>query len=128
MFFHRRPPQLLSFAQRMENLRQRGFAVDGTVQRDGFAAIVEEAPSGQPQIARLGLLVGNEIAALVDEGYQKFFETSTGIRQPALASQLRSLHDFQADLRQALGLGSLYNESLGTVFNRHAYDRLSGRP
>jgi hypothetical protein len=128
MFFRRRPPQLLSFAQRMENLRQRGFAVDGTVHRNGCAAIVEESPSGQPRIARLGLLVGGEIAALVDEGYQKFFQTSTGIRQPALASQLRSLHDFQADLRQALGLGSLYNESLGTVFNRHAYDRLSGRP
>ncbi|HSW50817.1 MAG TPA: hypothetical protein VLH09_11615, partial [Bryobacteraceae bacterium] len=65
---------------------------------------------------------------LVDGGFQKFLETPSGRRRPALAAELKRLHDFQADLREALGLKSLYNESLGTVSDRHAYDRLTGRP
>ena len=37
------------------------------------------------------------------------------------------MHAFQEDLREALGLVSLYNESLGTVSNQYIYDRVEER-
>ena len=46
---------------------------------------------------------------------------------PALASQLQALHAFDEDLREALGLTSLYNVSLGTTADEHLYDRLEDR-
>jgi len=49
------------------------------------------------------------------------------LRRPALASDLKRLQAFQEDLREALGIESLYNQSLGTVCDSHQYDRLSGR-
>jgi hypothetical protein len=42
-------------------------------------------------------------------------------------SELREIHNFQEDLREALGLTTLYNESLGTVSNLYLYDRVEGR-
>lgn len=76
------------------------------------------------QILHAGIEIHGEIAVLVDGGFQKFLVTSTGERKPALADQLKALHDFEEDLRLGLGLTSLYNESLGTTFDRHAYDGL----
>jgi len=70
--------------------------------------------------------VAAEIAALVDGGYQKFWRAGNR-RVPALAQQLKALHDFEEDLREALGLESLYNTSLGTTNDLHVYDRLAGR-
>jgi len=62
----------------------------------------------------------------VDEGYQKFWDS--GERQiPALASQLHGLHEFEEDLRAALGVDSLYNTALGTINDVHNYDRVEGR-
>ena len=55
---------------------------------------------------------------------------STRIRNTAcaaLASELKAVHAFQEDLREALGLVSLYNESLGTVSTEYLYDRVQGR-
>ena len=78
----------------------------------------------QDAILRVGIEVQGEIATLVDGGFQKFLETSAGVREPALASQLKDLHDFEEDLRAGLGLTSLYNQALGTTFDRHAYDGL----
>jgi len=70
--------------------------------------------------------VNGEIAALVDRGFQKFWRA--GDRSvPALAQQLKALHEFQEDLREALGLVSRYNTSLGTTNDLHLYDRLSDR-
>jgi len=71
--------------------------------------------------------VGDEIGLLVDGGYQKFFRTPKGRKVPALAEHLKALHAFQEDLKEALGLVSLYNEGLGTTFDQHMYDRVKGR-
>jgi hypothetical protein len=67
------------------------------------------------------------IAKLVDGGFQKFFLAPDGSRKPALASELKGIHEFQEDLREALGLESLYNESLGTVSTQYLYDRVQDR-
>jgi len=71
--------------------------------------------------------MGDEIGVLIDEGYQKFFKTPSGKKRPALAQQLKGLHDLEEDLKEALGLESLYNESLGTVSTYYIYDRVKGR-
>ncbi|HXG34333.1 MAG TPA: hypothetical protein VNJ11_13280 [Bryobacteraceae bacterium] len=133
MFFRRETPKPPTFAERLESLRGAGFTVEALapgrarVRRGECAAIVEDAPGSSPRIERAGLMLGDEIALLVDGGYQKFFLTPQGRRKPALAAELKSLHDFEEDLREALGLPSLYHESLGTRFDLHLYDRLKGR-
>jgi hypothetical protein len=76
---------------------------------------------------RAGVIMGNEIGTLTDVGFQKFFTTPSGKRKPALAEELKAIQNFQEDLREALGLESLYNESLGTVSNVYVYDRVEGR-
>jgi hypothetical protein len=63
---------------------------------------------------------------LVDRGYQKFFKTSK-LEIPATADQLRSLHEFSEELKEAMGATSLYNESLGTTSDVYEYDRVKGR-
>ena len=64
---------------------------------------------------------------LVDGGFQKFFRTPTGKKKPALADELKELHAFEADLKDHLGLKSLYNEGLGTVSTLYQYDRVKDR-
>jgi hypothetical protein len=76
---------------------------------------------------RLSSVMGDETGALVDGGFQTFFPTPCGKRRPALAEDLRALHDFQEDLREALGEISLYNEALGTVSTFYLYDRVRNR-
>jgi hypothetical protein len=71
--------------------------------------------------------MGSEIGTLTDGGFQKFFMTPSGKRKPALAEELTAIQNFQEDLREAFGLTSLYNESLGTVSNKYLYDRVEGR-
>lgn len=134
MFFRRERPKEVTFEQRLNQLRQSGFEVtlrqDGrvNVSRRGVATVLEDIPGGLPQVVeRAGILVGDEIASLIDGGFQKFFQTPSGKRKPALASELKAVHDFQEDLREALGLSSLYNESLGTVSNFYLYDRVEDR-
>jgi len=73
------------------------------------------------------LMIGSEIGLLVNGGYQMFWRTPTSHRVPAQAPQLKALHNFQEDLREALGLPSLYNESLGTTSDLHLYDRVEHR-
>lgn len=97
------------------------------VRRGRCAAYLRPDAAGGPEVVRAGVLVSGEPAALVDGGFQKFLETPSGRRRPASSADLAELHDFQEDLTEALGLKSLYNQSLGTVCARHAYDRLSGR-
>ncbi len=132
MFFRRKKPRQLTFADRLESARQAGFTIEqrepsrATVSRGACAAVVEEGAS-LPRIGKAGILVRGEIGVLVDGGYQKFIETPGGKRLPALASDLKILHDFDEDLREALGVPSLYNESLGTTCDSHAYDRVAGR-
>jgi len=133
MFFRREKPVRLTFADHVENLRKYGFEVQtsgsGTVKviRRGAAAIIEDSGDGTPKLDRAGVVVGNEIAYLVDGGYQKFFETASGRKVPALAQHLRALHAFDEDLKEGLGIPSLYNEGLGTTFDKHMYDRVRDR-
>jgi hypothetical protein len=76
---------------------------------------------------RAGVLLRDEIAVLVDGGFQKFFRTPTGKTKPATADELKALHDFEEDLREDLGQESLYNEALGTVSTFYLYDRVKDR-
>ena len=71
--------------------------------------------------------MGEEIAQLVDGGFQKFFRAPSGRTKPALAEELQALHAFEEDLKDGLGMESFYNQSLGTVSTYCHYDRLRGR-
>lgn len=80
------------------------------------------APAGPPLFNVRGVN-----AKLEDRGYQKFWNAD-GQRFPVRVGDLRTLHQFDEEIRHVLGLRSLYHESLGTTSARSAYDRLSGRP
>lgn len=133
MFFRREKPVVLTFDDRLSNLRRDGFAVaakgagKAAVMRQACAAVVREGEGGRITLEPVGVVLGNEIGELVDGGYQKFFQTPSGHRSAARAEQLREVHAFVEDLRESLGLTSLYNESLGSVNEKHVYDRVEGR-
>jgi hypothetical protein len=134
MFFRREQTRKLTFDDYMNRARSAGFTVEGMgggrtrISRDGAAAVVESTPDGPPRVVeRAGVMLGQEIASLVDGGYQKFLATPSGKRRPALASDLNLIHNFQEDLGAALGLTTLYNEALGTVSNKYLYDRVVDR-
>ena len=133
MFFRRQQPKPITFEDRMDALRKAGFTVkpvDGRVlvSRNGYAALLENVNGAPPRVAeRAGLLMTGGTAKLVDAGFQKFFLAPGGDSKPALASELKDLHEFEEDLREALGLESLYNESLGTVSTQYLYDRVQDR-
>jgi hypothetical protein len=63
---------------------------------------------------------------LEDRGYQKFWRHG-GARFPIRKAELQTLHRFDEEVRQILGVCSLYNESLGSTCAQTAYDRLEGR-
>jgi len=90
------------------------------------AAIEKTADDGVKIFAYPGYLVGSEISKLVNRGYQQFLKTSKA-EVPATAEQLKSLQTFSEELKMALGLPSLYNESLGTVAESYHYDRIEDR-
>jgi hypothetical protein len=133
MFFRREKPRQVTFEERLQKLRESGFAVESLgsgkarVSRSGFAAMLEDKGTDAPLVGRAGVVVGNEIGYMVHGGFQMFFVTPSGRKLPALAEHLRALHDFQEDLRESLGLISLYNTSLGTIADRHLYDRVEDR-
>src|SRR5260370_11315816 len=133
MFFRRQPPEVITFDQRMDDLRKAGFAISAApggrvmVLRDAVAAVLENN-AGTPKVAeRAGILMAGGIGKLVDGGFQKFFLAPDGRKKPALASELKAIHAFEEDLRGALGLVSLYNQSLGTVSTQYLYDRVKDR-
>ena len=133
MFFRREKPHVPSFDERIEALRHARFSVQqqapGRVRviRGICAADVEDVPGAQPKVGRAGVVVDGQIAQVEHGGYQMFLRTPSGTRVPALAQQLKDLHAFEEDLREALGLLSLYNLSLGTTADRHMYDRVEDR-
>jgi hypothetical protein len=133
MFFRRQKPRTPSFAERIEGLKQAGFTAqpqaDGAMllTRAGCGALVRPPAGAAPPAIRAGILLDGEIAAVVDGGYQKFLQTPSDRRVPALATHLKALHAFEEDLREGLGLTSLYNESLGTTNDLHLYDRIQDR-
>jgi hypothetical protein len=133
MFFRRERPKNPTFSERMENLRKAGFTVTpaaGGVVRvsRGDCAIDMKDDGGVVRASsRSGILLCGEIAWLVDGGFQKFFRTRDGKQKPALAEELKALHDFEEDLKEGLGQESYYNESLGTVSTYYLYDRVQDR-
>jgi hypothetical protein len=132
MFFRRERTKNPTFAERMDTLRKAGLTVTplpgGSVRasRENCAADLQEE-GGTVHAGCAGILMGQEIGALVDGGFQKFFRTPSGKTKPALADELQALHSFEEDLRDALGQESLYNESLGTVSTFYLYDRVKDR-
>jgi hypothetical protein len=132
MFFRRERVKTPTFAERLENLRRAGFTVTPVaggavrVARGPYAADLREAAE-RAESSGAGALMGDEIGALVDGGYQKFFLTPSGKKRPALAEDLQALHELEEDLKEALGQESYYNQSLGTVSNLYLYDRVKDR-
>lgn len=133
MFFRRQKSHDPSFEERIANLKKFGFDTQNLsggrvrVSRNNIAAIVTDVPGRLPHVDKAGLITGDEIGVLLNGGYQMFFVTPTGKRRPALAEQLQALHAFEEDLREGLGLISLYNQGLGTISELHMYDRVQGR-
>ena len=121
-----------TLAALIERFKKDGFAVEqqgpgsARVSKYGCAAVLEEAGGVLRLAVPPGLILGQSIAMLVDRGFQKFWQDGDR-KVPALAEQLKSLHLFEQELRNALGLTTLYNEALGTVSAHYVYDRLEGR-
>jgi hypothetical protein len=126
MFFRRKQAPNPSFTERLEALRDLGFsatpAADGVTRIARGACAVDWSNGGRP-----GVLMGSGIGQLVDGGFQKFFQTESGRRKPATADELKALHEFEEDLKEALGGESYYNQSLGSVSTYYHYDRLKDR-
>lgn len=133
MFFRREKVVVPTFSQTMDTLRKQGFTVQpetggGTrVSKRGCAAVVTEQAGAPVVVSKAGVLLGNEVAVLCDGGFQKFWMTPSGNRAPAAAEHLHALHNFEEDLREGLGLTSLYNQSLGSTNELHLYDRVKDR-
>lgn len=132
MFFRREKPRQISFSDRLSALREAGFAVDGSgssarISRGRCGAVIEDRDPERPHVNKAGILVGNEIGYAVHGGFQSFIRTPSGKVEPALARDLKALHQFEEDLKESLGLTSLYNESLGSTFDQHMYDRVVNR-
>lgn len=132
MFFRREKPTVHTFDSHLGDLRAKGFSVaakgagNAVALRNGCAAVLKDA-GAEITIEKTGVLIGNEIGVLTHGGYQVYFETSHGERRAGTAEQLKTLHAFDEDLRQALALTSLYNQGLGTTNGRHLYDRVRNR-
>jgi hypothetical protein len=90
------------------------------------AAIQKDGNDGVKIFAYPGYMVGSEISKLVNRGYQQFLKTAKN-EVPATADHLKALHQFSEELKEALALPSLYNESLGTVSESYQYDRIQDR-
>jgi hypothetical protein len=89
------------------------------------SAAIQKADDGGVKIfAYPGYLIGSEISKLVNRGYQQFLKTA---KTEVPANHLKALHQFTEELKEALALPSLYNESLGTVSESYHYDRIKDR-
>ncbi|MGA3196368.1 MAG: hypothetical protein ABSD39_15310 [Terriglobales bacterium] len=116
-------------------LREHGFDLieaPGTqarvfLKKYGCSAAIQKTEDGGVKIfAYPGYLVGSEISKLVNRGYQQFLKTAK-TEIPATADHLKALQQFTEELKEGLGLPSLYNESLGTVSETYQYDRIKDR-
>ena len=90
------------------------------------AAIQKTDDGGVKIFAYPGYLIGSEISKLVNHGYQQTLKTAK-TEVAATADHLKALHQFSEELKEALALPSLYNESLGTVSEAYQYDRIKNR-
>ncbi len=91
------------------------------------SAAIQKTEDGTVKIfAYPGYLIGSEISKLINRGYQQFLKTAKN-EVPATAAHLKALHQFSEEMKEALALPSLYNESLGTVSESYHYDRIKDR-
>ena len=90
------------------------------------AAIQKHDGDGVKIFAYPGYMIGSEISKLVNRGYQQFLKTAKN-EIAATADHLKALQHFTEELKEGLGLPSLYNESLGTVSESYHYDRIQDR-
>lgn len=105
-----------------------GVANQRRISKYGCSIVLEKAQNeaGLRMVVRPGVVIGGEIAQLVDRGFQKFFRTSKA-EFPATADRLKTLHQFVEELKEVTGSVTLYNEALGTVSDAYLYDRVKGR-
>ncbi|HZD50030.1 MAG TPA: hypothetical protein VE178_14910 [Silvibacterium sp.] len=105
-----------------------GVAGGFRVSKYGCAAIIARAKDGKgvALVTRPGVVLGGEVAILLDRGFQKFLKTSK-IEVAATADRLKAEHLFSEELREVVGTPVLYNEALGTVSDEYMYDRVKGR-
>jgi hypothetical protein len=124
-----------NFEEALNWLREHGFdlleapGTNGRVFLKKYccsAAIQKEGDQGVKIFAYPGYMVGTEISKLVNRGYQQFLKTSKN-EIPATEEHLKALQQFTEELKEGLGLPSLYNESLGTVSESYQYDRVKDR-
>jgi hypothetical protein len=124
-----------TFDEAVQWLRDNGFDLieaPGTQGRiflrkyNVSAAIQKDGDTGVKIFAYPGYLIGTEISKLINRGYQQILKT-TKTEVAATADHLKALQQFSEELKEALGLPSLYNESLGTVSDAYQYDRVRDR-
>ena len=123
-----------SFEESLNWLREHGFdlleapGTNGRVflKKYNCSAAIQKEGEGVKIFAYPGCMVGTEISKLVNRGYQQFLKTAK-TEVPATADHLKALHQFAEELKVALALPSLYNESLGTVSESYNYDRIKDR-
>ena len=133
MFFRRERVKNPTFQERLSQLQSLGFTVTplsggrARLKRGNCAVDLAERDNTVHIAERAGIAMGDEIGMLVDGGFQKFFRTPSGKTKPALAEDLKALHDFEEDLKEGLGQESYYNEALGTVSTFYLYDRVKDR-
>jgi len=128
-------PEPRTYEEAVNWLRDHGFDLieaPGTQNRvflkkyNCSAAIQKNGNDGVKIFAYPGYLVGSEISKLVNRGYQQFLKTAK-TEIAATADHLKALQQFTEEMKEALGLPSLYNESLGTVSESYHYDRIEDR-
>jgi hypothetical protein len=132
MFFRNAKPKEWTFDERLGELTKAGFSVSRDsggvlVTRGGFGANISDKGSGAVELGKSGVMIGKEIGVLLSGGYQMLLRTPSGVELPAQATHLKGLHAFDEDLREALGLTTLYNQALGTTSQAHMYDRVEDR-
>src|SRR6185437_9738270 len=113
----------LSFEEAVNQLRSLQFdvrEVPGVANRvrvskyDCAAELGRDDKGGLVLTHKPGIVLGGEIAALLDRGFQKFFKTSK-LEIAATAERLKAEHRFTEELNEVTGGIDLYNEALGTV-------------
>ncbi len=97
------------------------------VSKGGIGAVIGDESKGQPGIERAGVLLDREVATLLQSRLPDVSRDPNRKRMPAMAEQLRALHQFEDDVKDALDLTNLYNTSLGTTTPSHMYDRVNKR-
>jgi hypothetical protein len=124
-----------TFDESVQWLRDHGFDIleaPGTQGRvflkkyNVSAAIQKDGEDGAKIFAYPGYLINSEISKLINRGYQQVLKTSK-TEIAATADHLKALQQFTEELKDALCLPSLYNESLGTVSEAYQYDRIVDR-